>query len=263
MAKPSKKSARQSLIVSAVSADPAVRIRDLAMRHGVTSETIRRDLQELDAAGALLRTYGGAVRNAAPEGIFAERMARNIPARQAICEAALGLMGEVLQLFICGGSTAVHFARALAPLQKTPLTVVTQSFAVARELSANPLIRVQILPGIFDADEGIMHGPDTLRAISHYHAPLVIMTASGLSAEGISEGLENYAHAHAAMIAASDRVLLLAEAGKFDQKAFLRIADWSPGIHVVSDAPPSAALEAHLRDRGVALTIAPPLPEKP
>ena len=256
MAKPSKKTTRHEQILGALAADPAVRIRELALQHDVSPETIRRDLEELDAAGALLRTYGGAVRNLAPEGFFAERMERNVSARKAICAAALEAMGEVGQMFLCGGSTAVWFARALAAAQRSPLVVVTQSFAVARELSSSQMIRVQMLPGTFHADEGILSGPDTVSAVAAFHAPLCIMTASGVTEAGVSEGLEPYAHCHAAMIEASDRVLLLTESEKFGQAAFIRIATWSPKLHVISEAAPAAALAAHLGAHSVPLTIA-------
>ncbi|WP_191058807.1 DeoR family transcriptional regulator, partial [Geminicoccus harenae] len=56
------KSRRQQAIVAALRAAPALRIAELAAEFRVSTETIRRDLDELDQAGLIARTYGGAAR---------------------------------------------------------------------------------------------------------------------------------------------------------------------------------------------------------
>lgn len=242
--------------MAAIAADPALRLRDLAQDYGVSGETIRRDLQELDEAGAIRRTYGGAVRNQAPEGLLEARLTRNIAERQAICHAALAHVAGVFHMFLGGGSTCIFFARALANHQSSTIVVVTQSYIVAQELAKNPNIRVMLLPGVFDAGEAIVHGPDTIAAIAGYHVDLAVLTATGLSRAGISEGLVDYAHSHGAMIAAAEKVLILAEGEKFDREGFLRIAGWSPKMSVISGHAPSPGLAKHLNDQGVELTLA-------
>ena len=55
-----KKSERQARILGELRASPAIRISALAGEFGVSTETIRRDLDELSQQGMLSRTYGGA-----------------------------------------------------------------------------------------------------------------------------------------------------------------------------------------------------------
>jgi predicted transcriptional regulator len=52
---------RQVEILDIARRDGKVGVEDLANRFGVTVQTIRRDLSELDAAGQLDRIHGGAV----------------------------------------------------------------------------------------------------------------------------------------------------------------------------------------------------------
>jgi DeoR family glycerol-3-phosphate regulon repressor len=52
---------RQVEILDIARRDGKVGVEDLASRFGVTVQTIRRDLSDLDAAGQLDRIHGGAV----------------------------------------------------------------------------------------------------------------------------------------------------------------------------------------------------------
>ena len=52
---------RQDKIVSLVNAEGRVTVTALAERFDVTEDCIRKDLRQLEAAGALRKVYGGAV----------------------------------------------------------------------------------------------------------------------------------------------------------------------------------------------------------
>ena len=52
---------RKQYILELINRDRIVRAADLVERLGVSMETIRRDLEELEKAGNLRRVYGGAV----------------------------------------------------------------------------------------------------------------------------------------------------------------------------------------------------------
>ena len=52
---------RKQYILELINRDRIVRAADLVERLGVSMETFRRDLEELEKAGNLRRVYGGAV----------------------------------------------------------------------------------------------------------------------------------------------------------------------------------------------------------
>lgn len=56
------RAARQDRIMTELRALPSLRASQLAQMLGVSHETIRRDLIDLDQRGLLRRTYGGAER---------------------------------------------------------------------------------------------------------------------------------------------------------------------------------------------------------
>ena len=251
----SKKNLRHEHILAALDGNPAMRVVELSETLDVSAETIRRDLAELDRAGSINRTYGGAIRSQVFEPALAERLKLHVKERQAIATAAVAALGDADSIFIGGGATTLHFARALRNAARR-LLVLTPSFSIATELSANPLVQVMALPGIVDGKEGMVQGPETVAAIMRYRASVAVLGASGVDAAGTSEALMSAAQVYTAMVASSERTLILADASKFDKRALQVVAPCSPGVTLISNAAPAERITASMLRSGAPLTIA-------
>jgi DeoR/GlpR family transcriptional regulator of sugar metabolism len=237
----SKKHLRQEQILAALDRNPSMRVSELAETLEVSSETIRRDLIHLDEAGRINRTYGGAVRGQVSEPHLAERLGQQIKARQAIARLAAELIGDAETIFIGGGATTLHFARALRSTTRR-LTVLTPAHRVATELSENNTIQIMCLPGIFDGKEGLVTGAETLASIRRFHTPYAFMGASGVDPGGVSEAMLAASEVYQAMIESADTTFILADQTKFGNRALRYITGWAETIHLVTDAAPNAAL---------------------
>src|SRR5262249_24650661 len=122
---------RQSRILAELRVSTTLRISDLAAELGVSTETIRRDLEEMGQSGLINRTYGGAgARPLGYEPAWNERSNAMAVEREAIAALAIKLVRPGEALMIDAGSTTLHFARRLAA-ELRDLTVITNSFAVA------------------------------------------------------------------------------------------------------------------------------------
>jgi len=252
----SKKAVRQAEILAALEADPAQRVNALSQALGVSSETIRRDLSELDRAGKISRTYGGAVRSSLVlEPALAVRIKTQVKERQRIARAALDHLDTASSLFISGGASVLHFAHVLRHINR-PLVVITPAYSVATALASNPLIQVMQLPGTVNGQEGLVVGADTISAIERFRAPLTVLSASGLDADGLSEALPAAAQIYTAMIAQSERTLILADATKFDKRALCQLCPWSARIHLITDLAPPERLRTAIHNAGAAVTVA-------
>src|ERR1700722_8016509 len=84
------KSQRHSRIVEELRRAPTIRVNELSELLRVSTETIRRDLGELDSRGLLNRTYGGAVLPIAAEPALSERESLMVTERKRIAAAAVG-----------------------------------------------------------------------------------------------------------------------------------------------------------------------------
>lgn len=237
----SKTYLRQEQILAALDRDSSMRVSELAKTMEVSTETIRRDLSRLDKAGRVNRTYGGAVRGQVSEPHLAERLGQQIKARQAIARKAADLIGDAETIFIGGGATTLHFARALRSTTRR-LTVLTPAHRVATELSENTNIQIMCLPGIFDGKEGIVTGAETLASIRRFHTPYAFMGASGIDTGGVSEAMLAASEVYQAIIECTDTTFILADQTKFGSRALRYITGWTKDIHLVADAAPNAAL---------------------
>lgn len=255
----SKKESRQNRIMTALDANPSIRVRELAEMLEVSTETVRRDLSELDDAGRINRTYGGAVRGQVSEPHLAERLNLHVEARQAIGRAAARLIEGVDTIFVGGGATTLHFVRVLRGIDRQ-ISVLTPALRVAAELSVNPYIQVMCLPGLYEGKEGLVTGPETLESIERFRAPVAVMGASGVDVAGVSEAMLGPSEVYAAMIRCSEMSYILADQSKFGLRALKIITPWRANIHLVADAAPTGPLGAALRDSEADVTVVTPEP---
>lgn len=254
----SKKELRHDRILLAFEANPALRVNQLAEQLGVSSETVRRDLTELDELGRLSRTYGGAVSAMNRfEPALNERLMLFNTQRRAIARKAVELYSHEEALLLGGGATVIHFARELRETRHR-LTVLTPAYPIAVELAGNPFIEVMLLPGVFEHQEGIVFGPDTIRALERYRTPIVILGASGLNVEGVSEAMLGIGEVYSAMLRAAERAVILADGSKFGKRALVRLTGWHQGVSLITDQAPTGELLTAIRDGGSTLTIAEP-----
>jgi DeoR/GlpR family transcriptional regulator of sugar metabolism len=250
------KEARQQRIIDTLALTPSLRLSELVEALGVSGETIRRDLRELDERGLISRTYGGAVRNFAGEPALAERRALMIDEREAIAAAVSAMVRNDEVLLFGGGATTLHVARRIARDHRG-ITAITHALDIVTTLAANPSFTVICAPGEYDAREGLLVGHDTVAFLQSFGAHRAILGATGISAEGMSNAEVNAAAVYAAMMSCAARTTVVADRSKFGVRALKLYGRWGPGIDLVSDSPPPPEIEAAIVRAGGACVAAP------
>lgn len=252
---PSRKEQRHERILAALDANPTLRVNQLADELAVSTETIRRDLTELQQVGRINRTYGGAVSTTNRfEPVLNERMALHVAERRAIARQAAQLYARDEALMLGGGATMLHFARALRDVAHR-MTVITPSYSIAAELSQNSAIEVMMLPGLFEPQEHIVYGRETLRAIARYAVPRAILGASGVSEAGISEALLSAGEIYSAIMQHADHSVILADQSKFDKRALVLLEGWGADMTLITDQMPRGPLEMSLRNSRTQIVV--------
>ena len=250
------KLARRERIIAELRANPTVRVAALARAFGVSTETVRRDLDALSEGGLVSRTYGGAAMPAiGVEPSLAERERELTAEREQIARRAVELLAARDVLMIDCGSTTWQFARRLAALPMA-LTVITNSLGIASTLAANPAIRVVVCPGDYAAGEGGTFGPDTLAFLRRFHADKAVIGAGGLTAEGPTEVQPGAAWVKRVMLERARRRILLVDHSKLEQARYELVCPLGDLDDLVTDAPPPAPLAEALSTAGVALHLA-------
>src|SRR5947209_6714670 len=142
---------RRELIARAVRESRFVRNSELSSRFGVSTVTIRQDIDVLSARGLLQKTYGGAVFN--PEGnldsSFDQRSSLNAEAKRRIGRAAARSIARGETIILDSGSTTIEIARHLPENQD--VTVVTCALNIALEAANRPGVTVIVCGGRLNA----------------------------------------------------------------------------------------------------------------
>ena len=222
----------------------------------MTTETARRDLDDLARSGALTRTYGGgASRSLTDEPGIGVRSRAHAAERGRIGAAAAARVDEGDALMIDCGSTTTLFANALAA-RNLHLTVVTNCLPAARVLGTSARCRVILCPGDYVMREGGVYGPDTLEFIRRFKANRAFIGAGGVTSDGATDTDSQSCSVKRAMMDRADTTVLLVDRSKFGLVQFEKVCALPHIAVLVSDATPPKRLDASLTRAGVQVIVA-------
>jgi len=253
--KQSKRERRQKSILHNLATEPTARVKSLAAKLDVTTETIRRDLEELAEQGLIARTYGGAMLRRTEEPALKQRERHLVKEREAIARKTLTRINRGRCFMIGSGATTTAVARRIA-FELRDVTVISHSVAVAAALSENPTIQVLMLPGEYHAGEGAMHGAQATRFLQDYTADWAILGASALSPDGPSDALVEASEVYRMMLRQASQNIVVADHSKFDRMAAARYANWTDIDYLATDKKPEGPLAQGLVNGRVELCLA-------
>ncbi|CAI8315202.1 MAG: Glucitol operon repressor [Opitutia bacterium UBA7350] len=247
---------RQQQILSHLEAQGVVRTISLAKAMEVTDETIRRDLQVLEAEGKLVRVHGGASNQKNPFELrsFNERRNLNIEAKKAIAQAALTLI-QPHHTYAFDSSTTALALVDLLPNQ--PYRVITNAHAVLENLKHKEAIELVATGGRYHLKTNTYTGGDSLQALSRHKVDVAFISCIGFDAErGASEGFEAQATYKENLVQLAEKVVLLMDSSKMQLQSEYFFAPVEQIDHIITDRELDPSAEAAIRARGRELTIA-------
>ena len=232
---------RRSGILRQVQREGRVVVTEVSRAFGVTEETVRRDLNQLEREGLLSRTHGGAVarRGEAEDLPYGLRNQTNLEAKRTIGARAAELVRDGDALMLDSSSTAYEALRALHAHRD--LTLITNSVRLLAdpELTSHTIMSVG---GELRRRSMTFVGPIAAQAIGQFNADAALISCKALSpSAGIMEANVADAEVKRAFIASANRVILLADGEKFDQTALVTICGFGPIDVIVTDRRPGDA----------------------
>jgi DeoR family fructose operon transcriptional repressor len=199
-----------------------VRVTELAERFGVSEMTVRRDLEVLEAAGHLERTFGGAVaaEQSAFESSYMVRLQTQVEDKACLARYAATLVQPGDTVALDASTTSLALAKELARLD---ITVITNSLDVAQELrSASP--RVILTGGYLRQVAGSFAGPLACHMLSEMRVDHLFFSAKGLLVpDGLMDSDLDEIEVKRAMFKSSARKTALVDCSKFGKRALGRI----------------------------------------
>lgn len=257
---------RHEHITSRVKTSGRVSVADVSRELGVTAETIRRDLDQLESSGILRRVHGGAVsaaRASVAEASLAERQDQRSDAKATIARAALRLIPATFSgsIVIDAGTTTAHLADLLVSWRPATagqtLTVITNSVPIAATLHHCEHVELHLLGGRVRGITSAAVGSTTVDELGRFRPDIAFVGANGVSADfGLSTPDELEGAVKSAIVRGSRRAVVLADAAKLGEEALIRFAALDEIDTVITDEVVPATLGDALEAAGVEVVVA-------
>lgn len=231
-------------------------IEALAERFGVSTQTIRRDVNALCDRGLCRRRHGGI--DVLPEGenlAYLTRRILNHEAKRAIANLVAQQVPDGASLFFGIGTTPEQCAHAL--LERQGLRVMTNNLNVAATLMRNPSCQITIAGGrLRNQDNDVVAG-EAHQFFSRYSVDIGIYGVGGVALDG---GLLDFSPDEVCMREAlaqhcRQRFLVL-DHSKFGRRATVRGGNMAQATHVFTDQPVPPAIATRLKKAKVRLMVA-------
>ena len=248
-------SERQMSILSLVRTDGKAGVDALANSFGVTTQTIRRDLNELCDRGLAARTHGGIKRLLSVSNVgYEDRRRAQINEKEMLGRIAATLIPNNCSIAMNIGTTTEHFARALG--NHNDLVVLTNNVNIITTFIGSKARVLILVGGSVRQSDGAVVGEDAVEFISRYKVDYAVIGASSLDEDGaiLDFDAREVSVARAILRNARSKILVC-DSSKFQRDAPVRICDIGDLDYFVTDISPKASfLEAAKRGNTTVLT---------
>lgn len=255
---------RYKYILEALKKDGTVHTSELVSDMAVSSETVRKDLDHLEASGFLKRVHGGAVsvnKTAAAELTedyvsLEARNTQNMKEKSSIVAYAAGLVKEKQVIALDYGSTSLLMAKELAKRFRS-LTVITNSVRNALALVKQPGFTVILAGGILNREE-LSLSSDFSSTLDGLHIDIFFSSASGVHPTvGLTDQRISEARVQNRMRQLADKTIVIADSGKFGKASLVKICSLEEVHAVITDSGIDPTMEEAVRAAGVELIVVP------
>ena len=248
---------REQFILQKLYQEKRIKVNELSELLGVTPETIRKDLSEMEEKKLLQRVHGGAVVPSyfkSDELPYAHRSESQLEAKQKIvAEVAKDILtGE--SIIIDNGSTCYELAKLLA--ERSNLTIITPSLKIASLFTHSYTSKVFLLGGWLRFTEPSTGGSVTLNTLRQFNVNKTILSIAGISAEtGLTEYLEEDATSQRQAIACGEKIIVMADHTKFDTRALLSVAPVESVDEIYVDRQVDSDKIKQVKEKGVKIIM--------
>jgi DeoR/GlpR family transcriptional regulator of sugar metabolism len=250
---------RHGLILALVTERGSMSVTELHRSLRVSRETIRRDIALLATRNGLRRTHGGAVSVETVEPSIALRQITNAAGKRAIGQRAASLVPDGASVIISSGTTTRCVAEELTA--RRGLTVFTNDLVSCGKLVGRSGNRVFMLGGEVTVNGGAF-GRDTTAMLSNYIADFAFIGAGAVSsAPWLMDYSREEGELHSVILNSARTTAVVADHGKFNRLAPVRIKNFDKARYLITDAIPDGETIQALKSLSIELLIATESPQ--
>ncbi|POY35508.1 DeoR family transcriptional regulator [Solitalea longa] len=223
---------RKNHILKEINLHTRVSFETLSNQLSVSEDTIRRDINELEAESLVIKVKGGAMTKAYHHTSLTETYAGD--AKRIIAEKTVNLLKNNMVLLIGGGTTIREFIRIIPT--DLSLTVFTVNVLSAVELLDKPNIKTIMIGGSISPYSQMCVSGDVYNQLANIKADLLILGTNALAIEGgFSDSDWETVQVKKAMIKAAKKTAILTISEKLNTELKMKIASLSEVDFVITE----------------------------
>lgn len=246
--------ARKDALLDRLRRDGRLVVKDIAVEWGLSEDSIRRDLRELDAAGLAVRVYGGALPASPAVADYSARREVARASKERVAAAAVALIEPDSTVLLDGGTTTLAMVDLLP--RSFGGAIITHSPTIAAALLDHDA-EVIVLGGRLFKHSAVACGAAAMEAAQSVSADLFFLGVTGVHPEtGLSTGDAEEAAMKRALAARAAETFVLASEEKLGTASRFGILPLDGVSGIIADLDPDAALAGDLRSAGARILSA-------
>ncbi len=204
---------RETKILELLAKEKKLEVAALAQVLGVSSVTVRKDLDTLEEKGVLRREHGYALLKS--EDDLSSRLAYHYACKGRIAKRAAALVADGETVMIESGSCCALLAEEICTSRRD-VTIVTNSAFIAGFVRQKPHAHVVLLGGVYQNDAQVMVGPLVAQGAQGFFVNRLFIGTDGYTPRmGFTNSDHLRAQAVRDMAAQAGHVAVLTESEKF------------------------------------------------
>lgn len=232
-----KRKERQLQILNLLNEEKEVSVEELAEKFDVSASTIRRELNNMNQLGLIIRTHGGALAQVNKNDEILDHTKRkfhNYHEKKEIAKKAASYVKDNEFVFLHSSS----ITDLMPPfLTARNITVATNSLNIAKSLADADDCQLIVVGGLYYKFAEAVEGMMTVEQIQSMHFKKAFLGANGVDLQmGFSTITEYELGSKIATVASSDETFFLCEHQKFDRKSAFQIVDFKLVNHIITDS---------------------------
>jgi len=250
---------RKQAILQELEEKGKVRVAELSEKFHCSEVTIRKDIQQMDEEGLLLRTHGGAlpVQKEDDRKYPAESLYRFTSRKKLIAACAYEFIEDRDTIILDDASTSFYLAVHIKNHPKKRIAVVTNSLLAGNELAGVPHVELYMVGGYVGGHLAATMGNAAVQSISQLHVDKAFIGVHGVNFNvGFTSIGNPQMEVKQAILKAAERTYVLADSSKFGGGYLSVICPIKKVDKIITDDAISSEIVKRAEKEKVSLVIA-------
>ena len=246
---------RKEKIIQILEEKGQIKVSYLTKLFNVSLQTIRRDLEILEAEGLIKKVYGGAILNKEKFKNLTRstREKQSLEEKEEIAEIAVKLIKEGDSIALNDSTTNLAIAKKLRKNFKN-LTIISNSLTIINELSDIEGFDVILAGGILNVKEQAFFGEITERILDSFIIDKAFISVSSFSLKtGITDYPLEEVQVQKKLLDISQKSIIIADSSKLESTSIIKVTDVSHVDLLVTDSNISSKTKSTYEKEGISI----------